>query len=437
MKHLLKVVVIGGGSSYTPELIEGIIKRYDTFPVTDLVLVDVELGKDKVKIIEGLTKRQIEKAGLPITVSSTLNRREALKDADFVLTQLRVGGLQARSLDELIPAKYGIIGQETNGPGGMFKALRTIPVILDIINDCKELCPVAWIINFTNPAGIVTQAVSEYSDWNKFIGLCNIPFDTKNQIAKATQNELSDVEIEMIGLNHMVFANKIKIKGQDVKEELLHKVANGEFEGVKNIYQLPWDKEILLGLESIPCDYLRYYFTNDEMLEHQDEQVKTGTTRAQQVIKIEEELFKKYQDVHLDVKPKELEQRGGAYYSDAACNLINSIYNDYQDIQVVDTINNGTLSWLKDNDAIEVSCKITKDGPIPIEVEEPSDVVFGLVSQLKAFERLVAKASVTGDYNTALLAMVYNPLVQSQKKGRIILDELLEAHKDYLPQFNK
>ncbi|HCW73224.1 MAG TPA: 6-phospho-beta-glucosidase [Clostridiaceae bacterium] len=433
-----KIVTIGGGSSYTPELIEGFIKRYDELPVRELWLVDVEEGKEKLEIITALAERMVSKAGIPMKIHSTLNRREALEDADFVTTQLRVGGLAARALDESIPLSHGLIGQETNGAGGMFKALRTIPVIFDIIKDCKELCPDAWIVNFTNPAGLVTEAVLNHSGWEKFIGVCNLPYGMEMGVSKILDVEKDRVRIQMAGLNHMVFGLDVYLDGESVKDEVLEKMVtrSGEI-GMKNIMDLPWSPEFLKGLGAIPCAYHRYYFQKEEMLSHMLEEFSHGRSRATEVMDVEHSLFEKYRDLSLDEKPQELEQRGGAYYSDTACNLISSIANNKGDIQVVNTRNNGAIASLPDNCAVEVSSLITKNGPIPLSTGYLPVAAEGIVQQLKSFERLTCIAALSGKYEDAYVAMVSNPLVQSEKVGRLVLDELLLAHAPYLPQFER
>lgn len=433
----LKVVTIGGGSSYSPELVEGFIKRYNEFPMTEFWLVDCELGKEKVAIIEAMTKRMFDKAGLNVEVHSTLNRREALKDADFVTTQFRVGGLDAREKDELIPLKYGVIGQETNGPGGMFKALRTIPVIFDIIKDCEELCPNAWIISFTNPSGINAEAVFRHTGWKKFIGLCNIPVGMEKGARQILNiKDTDNFEFRMAGINHMVFPTTIKVNGEDMYPSLLKRVTEGEdTQKLKNIADLEYSNEFILGLGINPCGYFRYYTQKKEMFEHCKKDGDEGKCRAQVVKKVEHDLFEKYKDVNLCEKPKELELRGGAYYSDAACNLITSIYNDKHDIQVVDTLNNGAITNLPKDVVVEVSCEITKDGPKPLPIGDLPWEVIGLVQSLKAFEVLTTNVALSGDYNDALYAMTLNPLVQDEKTAKAILDEMLEAHKDYLPEF--
>lgn len=435
----VKIVTIGGGSSYTPELVEGFIKRYQELPLKELWLVDIEDGKEKLEIAGNLAKRMFKKAGLDTKVYLTLDRREALKDADFVTTQFRVGQLDAREKDELIPLKYGVIGQETNGPGGMFKALRTIPVIFDIIKDCEELCPNAWIVSFTNPSGINAEAVFRHTGWKKFIGLCNGPVNMIKDIEKILEVKENDcLDVKIGGLNHMMFALDIQLNGQNMNEEVINRVIDsGMNESLKNIVDYPWSPEFLRGFGYLGIGYLRYYLQKQQMLEHCQEDAKNGQCRAQVVKKVEKELFEKYKDVNLDVKPKELEQRGGAYYSDAACNLISSIYNDKGDIQVVDTLNNGAISNLPDDVVVEVSSVITKDGPKPIHVGELPLPIVGLVQQLKAFEILTTNVAVSGNYNDALVAMSINPLVQSEVTAKKILDEMLEAHKKYLPQFNQ
>ncbi len=435
----VKIVTIGGGSSYTPELVEGFIKRYDELPIKELWLVDIEEGQEKLEIVGNLAKRMIKKAGLDIDVFLTLDRREALKDADFVTTQFRVGQLDAREKDELIPLKYGVIGQETNGPGGMFKALRTIPVIFDIIKDCEELCPNAWIISFTNPSGINAEAVFRHTGWKKFVGLCNGPVNMIKDIEKILEaKETDQVDVKIGGINHMIYALDIQMNGENKNRELIERMINeGTKESLKNIVDIPWSADFLKSYGYLGIGYLRYYLQKQQMLEHCQEDAKAHRCRAQVVKEVEKELFEKYKDESLDVKPKELEQRGGAYYSDAACNLISSLYNDKGDVQVVDTLNNGAISNLPDDVVVEVSSVITKDGPKPIPVGALPLQVVGLIQQLKAFEILTTDVAVSGNYDDALVAMTINPLVQSEITAKKILDEMLEAHKKYLPQFFK
>lgn len=433
----VKIVTIGGGSSYTPELVEGFIKRYDELPIKELWLVDIEEGQEKLEIVGNLAKRMIKKAGLDIDVFLTLDRREALKDADFVTTQFRVGQLDAREKDELIPLKYGVIGQETNGPGGMFKALRTIPVIFDIIKDCEELCPNAWIISFTNPSGINAEAVFRHTGWKKFVGLCNGPVNMIKDIEKILEaKETDQVDVKIGGINHMIYALDIQMNGENKNRELIERMINeGTKESLKNIVDIPWSADFLKSYGYLGIGYLRYYLQKQQMLEHCQEDAKAHRCRAQVVKEVEKELFEKYKDESLDVKPKELEQRGGAYYSDAACNLISSLYNDKGDIQVVDTLNNGAISNLPDDVVVEVSSVITKDGPKPIPVGALPLQVVGLIQQLKAFEILTTDVAVSGNYDDALVAMTINPLVQSEITAKKILDEMLEAHKNIYLNF--
>lgn len=433
----IKIVTIGGGSSYTPELVEGFIKRYDSLPVRELWLVDIPEGEEKLNIVGGLAKRMINEAGLPIKVYLTIDRREALKDADFVTTQFRVGLLEAREKDERIPLKYGVIGQETNGPGGLFKGLRTIPVILDIVKDMEQLCPNAWLINFTNPAGMVTEAVLRYSNWTKVIGLCNVPVGMKMGISEQIGVDPDRVHIDFAGLNHMIYGLNIYLDGEVYTNQYIEKLISGEKSSgtMQNIVDLKWEAKFIKSLKAIPCPYHRYYYKTDEMFAEEMIAAKTEGTRAEVVKKLEKDLFELYKDESLTIKPPQLEKRGGAYYSDAACNLINSIYNDRKDIQPVNTKNNGAIASIPNDSAVEINCVITKDGPKPIAIGDLPVATRGLVQQIKSFERVVAEAAVTGNYETALLAMTINPLVPSDTIAKQILDEMLVAHKEYLPQF--
>ncbi|MGE6631664.1 6-phospho-beta-glucosidase [Bacillus sp. NPDC077027] len=432
----LKVVTIGGGSSYTPELVEGFIKRYDEFPISELWLVDIEQGQEKLEIVGDLAKRMIKKAGLPIEIHLTLDRKKALVDADFVTTQFRVGLLEARMKDERIPLKYDVIGQETNGPGGLFKGLRTIPVILDIVKDIETLCPDAWLVNFTNPAGMVTEAILRYTNHRKVVGLCNVPIGIRMGIAKGLDVDPSRVEVSFAGLNHMVFGLNVFLDGKSIMDQVIEDMANPESTmSMNNIQAIPWDADFLKGLGVIPCPYHRYYYKTSDMLAEEKKAAANEGTRAEVVRALENDLFELYKDPDLDIKPPQLEKRGGAYYSDAACNLIASIYNDKHDIQPVNTINNGAISDIPNESAVELNCVITKDGPKPIAVGEMPVAVKGLITQIKSFERVAAEAAVTGDYNTALVAMTINPLVPSDATAKSILDEMLEAHKEHLPQF--
>ncbi|MBA4493971.1 6-phospho-beta-glucosidase [Paenactinomyces guangxiensis] len=435
MKKGIKIATIGGGSSYTPELIEGFIKRYDELPVRELWLVDIPEGEEKLNIVGNLAKRMVQKAGVPIDIHLTLDRRQALKDADFVTTQFRVGLLQARAKDERIPLKYNVIGQETNGPGGLFKGLRTIPVILDITKEMEELCPDAWLINFTNPAGMVTEAVLRYSNIKKVVGLCNVPIGIKMKIAEVLEADAERIHIDFAGLNHMVYGLNVYQDGINITDRVLDLYVNRSGQTMNNIADIEWESEFIKALKLIPCPYHRYYYKTSEMLEEEMEAANTTGTRAEVVLKLEQELFELYKDPNLDIKPPQLEKRGGAYYSEAACDLINSIYNDKRDIQTVNTVNNGAIASIPNDSAVEINCIITKEGPKPIAIGDLPVPVRGLVQQIKSFERVAAEAAVTGDYNTALLAMTINPLVPSDTVAKAILDEMLEAHRDYLPQF--
>ncbi|MGX7030131.1 6-phospho-beta-glucosidase [Vagococcus zengguangii] len=439
MAKKLKIVTIGGGSSYTPELVEGFINRYEQLPLSELWLVDVEAGKEKLEIVGEMAKRMVKAAGLPIEVHLTLDRREALKDADFVTTQMRVGLLDARILDERIPLSHGLIGQETNGAGGIFKALRTVPVILEIVEDMKELCPDAWLVNFTNPAGMVTEAVLRYGNWDKVIGLCNIPVNAVYQETELLGEQLGDVFFQFAGINHLHWHTAVDKNGVDRTQELIKKMyGNDENQSiVANIKDNSLIYEQVENLEMIPCPYHNYYYYTDKMLAEELEDFKANGTRAEKVKQIEHELFELYKDPNLDYKPQQLAERGGARYSEAACEVINSIYNDTRKVMTVSTRNNGTIKDLPDESAVEVTCMMTGNGPVPFNFGHFSPKQRGLLQVMKSMEELTLEAAVTGDRGTLLQAFTMNPLITSGDVAKQVMDEMLEAHKQYLPAFFK
>lgn len=437
----LKIVTIGGGSSYTPELIEGFIKRKDELPIREIWLVDIEEGREKLEIVGAMAQRMVKAAGLDWEVHLTLNRREALKDADFVSTQFRVGLLDARIKDERIPLSHGIIGQETNGAGGMFKAFRTIPVILDIIEDMKELCPNAWLVNFTNPSGMVTEAAIKVGGWTKTVGLCNVPINLIHIASNMLDTPIEDLTFKFAGLNHFHWHRVWDKSGKERTQELIDLIyhpsnANKEVKGgVKNIKHIPFAYDLINDLGLLPCFYHQYYYLTDDMLNHELEEFKEGKTRAEVVKRTEAELFELYKDPKLDYKPEQLTKRGGTHYSDAACELIASIYNDKKTHMVVSTQNNGAIPDLPPDCIVEVSSVITSNGPMPISWGKFNTEPRGMLQIQKAMEESTIEAAITGNYGKALHAFTINPIVPSGSIARTLLDELLVAHKDHLPQF--
>ncbi len=430
----LKLTIIGGGSSYTPELVDGIIRRINNLPVTEICLVDVEDGEQKVNIITKLTQRMIAKAGLDIKVWATLDRRAGIKGAHFVMSQFRVGGLAARARDERIPLKYNVIGQETTGPGGFAKALRTIPAILDICRDIEELAPNAWLINFTNPAGMVTEAVNKYTNV-KVMGLCNVPINMHHSIARTLGVVPDEASLEFAGLNHMVWVHKVTVRGEDRTREVLHCLGDGDSLNMNNIAEEPWDKSYLKALGVIPCPYHRYFYMKEAMLADELKAAESGGTRAEQVMKTEKELFELYADPDLDHKPEQLDKRGGALYSEAALNLVDAVWNNRKAIAVVNTRNNGAINNLPDDAVVEISAMVDADGAHPLSFGTMPTHLNGLLQQVKAYETLAVDAAVHGDYDKALMAMATNPLVPDLATGKKILDEILAANRDFLPQF--
>ena len=431
----IKIATIGGGSSYTPELMEGFIKRYEELPIREIWLVDIEAGKEKLAIVGAMAQRMWDASPYDVKIHMTLDREEALKDADFVTTQFRVGLLNARIKDERIPAYYGMIGQETNGPGGMFKAFRTVPIILEIVEDMKRLCPNAWLINFANPSGMVTEAVVRYGKWDRVIGLCNVPVMATMIEPALIGKEPDELIYKFAGLNHFHWHKVTDSHGNDVTMDIIDKMYEEDNGLPKNIFDIPFYKEQLEQMKMIPCGYHRYYYRQEEMLKHALEEYQTVGTRAQQVKQTEAELFELYKDPELDHKPEQLQQRGGAYYSDAACETIASIYANKNTQIVVSTKNEGAVPDLPADCVVEVTAYVGGQGARNVAFGELPTAEKGWLQVMKAMELLTIEAAVTGDYNTALQAFTINPLVPSGETAKRVMDELFIAHKAYLPNF--
>ena len=418
----MKVAVIGGGSTYTPELVEGFGLRRDVLPVEELVLHDID--QSRLDVVGGLAERILRKLEFPGRLTLTTDRESAVEDADFVLVQLRVGGLRARLQDETIPPKFGCIGQETTGPGGFAKALRTVPVVLEIAEDTARLGAAgAWLLDFTNPAGLVTQGLIDHG--HRAIGLCNIPIGFQRDLAKQLGVEPSQVQLEHVGLNHLSWERRVMVDGVDRLPELIAGFSDQLGEDV----DLPGD--LVRLLRAIPSYYLRYFYLTDEILEKQ----RSEQPRAEEVMEIERGLLEMYADPKLDVKPKLLEQRGGAFYSEAAAMLVESLHTDRGDVQVVNVRNDGAIPNIADDAVVEVACRIDASGATPLPVEPLAPEMLGLVEQVKAYERLTVAAAVSGDRDLALKALMANPLTSQYRVAKPLLDALLEANREHLPRF--
>jgi 6-phospho-beta-glucosidase len=421
-----RVAVIGAGSSYTPELIEGLISHARTFELSQLAFSDVD--HERGAIIAAFAKRMFEAAKLPVEVLFTGEAREAIAGAEFVLAQVRVGKMAARVLDERIPMKYGLLGQETTGLGGMVCAFRTIPVIMEIARAIEELAPEAWLINFSNPSGLVAEAVSNATG-AKIIGLCNVPL----KLIKGAKELLgeSGFDFDFVGLNHLCWLTGAYINGEEQLSKILDKPL--ELSGLANIPDMPYPMEQLRSMGAIPCGYLNYYCFHEEMVK---KTIQAEKTRGEICLDLEKELFEMYKDISVCAKPAALSKRGGELYSEAAVSLMDSIANDTKDIHVVNVQNQGTLPFLDPTDVSECKCLVDSNGPHPLPQNRlPNESIIGLVQIVKAYEKLVCKAALTGSYEMALAAINTNPLTLGKANAKLAMDEMLRKSKDYLPQF--
>ena len=419
-----RVAVVGGGSTYTPELIEGLAVRDDRIRIDELVLLDID--PDRAEIVGGLARRMLKRLGWTGRLQLTGELDAALDGADFVIVQLRVGGQAARFVDETLPPRFGTIGQETVGAGGFAKALRTVPVVLDIAERADRLAaPGHWIVDFTNPVGIVTQALLD--DGHRAIGLCNVAIGFQRRFAERFGVAPEQVELDHVGLNHLSWIRAVRIDGVDRLPEILAADADeiGEDVGVPGA--------VVRAMRAIPSYYLRYYYSFDSVLA---DQLRAGhETRAEEVAKIERELLAMYQDPELDEKPALLANRGGAFYSEAAAQLMASLHEGTGDIQVVNVRNNGALDGLPADAVVEIPARVDRDGAHPVSLDPLEPDMLGLVQAVKAYERLTIRAARTGDRDVALRALMANPLVRTSDLATPLLDALLSANEGHLPAF--
>ncbi len=418
----LKIAVIGGGSTYTPELVEGFARRREHLPVDELVLLDP--NRERLEPVAGLAGRMLDRAGWKGRLVATDNLDLALEGADFVVVQLRVGGQAARHVDETLPHRFGVLGQETTGPGGLAKALRTVPVVLDIAEEAaRRAAPDAWIVNFTNPVGIVTQALLDSGA--RALGLCNVAIGLQRRLAAHFDVAPDRVALEHVGLNHLTWERAVMVDGEDRLPRLLDEDADWLAEEM----ELP--AELLRLQRMIPSYYLRYYYCRDEVLEEQ----LHGRSRAEEVMDIERDLLEMYRDPSLDRKPDLLEKRGGAFYSEAAANLIASLHSGAGDTQVVNLRNDGAIPDLPDDAVVEIPALIDRHGAHAFDLAPLEPDIRGLAQAVRAYEDLAVAAAIHGDRDLAIKALLAHPLVGRFAVARPMVDALLEANRRHLPRF--
>ncbi|MCC6605399.1 MAG: 6-phospho-beta-glucosidase [Anaerolineae bacterium] len=429
----MKVAVMGGGSTYTPELVNGFLARVEQFPLKELWLVDID--EARLEIVGGFAQRMVAAQGAPFEVVLSTDQRTAVTQATYVATQLRVGQMQARREDEYLGLRHGLIGQETTGIGGMAKALRTIPVILSIARDMQEVAqPGAMLVNFTNPAGLVTEALSRYAPQVPSVGVCNVPITAKMKILDLLELALGkrfapdQAELKTLGLNHLSWHRGFTVDGEEVwphvMQQFLAKLrADDEPE---------WDPALIDVLQMIPNYYLQYFYSTPKKLKAQE---KWPPSRAEEVMAIEEGLLAQYADPQLAEPPADLMKRGGAWYSTVATQLLNAHYNDLGETHVVNIPHNGAVAGWPADWVLEMPAIVRRDGLQPLPAPPLPPAQFGLLAQVKAYELLTVEAAVHGDRKAAYEALLAHPIGPPVEQLQAVLDDMLATHRPYLPQF--
>ncbi|MGW7450698.1 6-phospho-beta-glucosidase [Streptomyces sp. NPDC054787] len=419
----MKLAVVGGGSTYTPELIDGFARLRDTLPVSELVLIDP--AAERLELIGGLARRILARQGHPARVSTTCDLDAGVAGADAVLLQLRIGGQAARLQDETWPLECGCVGQETTGAGGLAKALRTVPVVLDIAERVRRASPDAWIIDFTNPVGIVTRALLQAG--HKAVGLCNVAIGLQRKFAALLGLAPADIHLDHVGLNHLTWELGVRRGGPD-GEDLLADLLAAHGEAIAADLRLP--RAVLGRLGVVPSYYLRYFYAHDEVVR----EMGAKPSRAAEVAAMERELLALYADPALDEKPALLAKRGGAFYSEAAVDLAAALLGDGGPaVQVVNTLNDGTLPFLPDDAVIEVQARVDGSGPVPLPVPRLDPLYAGLVSHVSAYEDLALDAALRGGRERVAKALLAHPLVGRFDVAEGLTDRLLAHNKEYLP----
>jgi 6-phospho-beta-glucosidase len=411
---------------YTPELVTEFFKNGGRLaPFDRMVLMDID--PRRLEIVGGLTQRMARRQGVTARIDLTTSLVEAVRGARFVITQMRVGGNRARYLDETIPVKHGVIGQETTGPGGLFKALRTIPALVAVAQAMRRHAPRAWMLNFANPSGIVTEGVLKAVPGVRMLGICSAQVGRAGWVSGALGVHPRRVRVKSAGLNHLSWIYRIFVDGRDVTDRFFSRASDA------TLAKLGWPPALLRAIRMVPIGYLRYFYFPDEMLAS----IKRGKTRAERVLAIERILLERYADKTLDVPPKELELRGGSGYSITMTTVMHALTGRKPCTIPMNVQAGRALEGFAPDQVVEIPSRIRPSGvtPLRIPLQELPAHLLGLMHRVKAFETLTVEAALTGSYRAALAAMVTNPLVPSYAVGRRILDEMLRAHRRYLPQF--
>ncbi|MFD8969376.1 6-phospho-beta-glucosidase [Streptomyces sp. NPDC059568] len=418
----MKLAVVGGGSTYTPELIDGFARLRDTLPIAELVLVDP--AADRLDLVGGLARRIFAKQGHPGRITTTSDVDAGVADADAVLLQLRVGGQAARNQDETWPLECGCVGQETTGAGGLAKALRTVPVVLDIAERVRRANPEAWIIDFTNPVGIVTRALLQAG--HRAVGLCNVAIGFQRRFAKLLDVAPSEVYLEHVGLNHLTWERGVRLGGPDGADKLPELLAE---HGDALAADLRLPRAVLDRLGVVPSYYLRYFYAHDEVVR----ELRTKPSRAAEVAEMEKQLLAMYGDPALDEKPELLSKRGGAFYSEAAVDLAASLLRGGgSPVQVVNTYNNGTLPFLADDAVIEVQARVDTSGAVPLAVPALDPLYAGLIAHVTAYEDLALEAALHGGRDRVFKALLSHPLIGQFEYAEALTDKLIAHNREHL-----
>ncbi len=455
----MKITIIGAGGVRTPLVLKSILARQERLGLTELALMDVDA--EHLELIRALSSPLLEAGPAAFRTLWTTDACEAIRDADYVLTTFRVGGIASRVVDEQVPLRYGVLGQETTGPGGFAMALRTIPPILEYVEQVRALAPNAWIINFTNPVGLVTEAIINRAGFERAIGICDNPPTMHRAIARFLNAQPDEVFLEYFGLNHLGWVRAVRYRGRDVLPTLIAEIKN-----LGEVLDLPFDPGFIEALGMLPNEYLYFYYRNREAVEHI---LRAGQSRAQQIAPLVQRLFEKlqrirqaggsvaemeaaYREYHHgrdvtymsietgskvhDASPEAELGQAAEGYAGVALDVIGCLSGGEAGILVLNVPNQGAIVGMEEQDIVEVPCCLARGLVWPVAIGSVPDHALGLMKQVKEYERLTVEAAVTGSYATALKALALHPLVPDYAVARQILDDYIEQHGDLLSRLS-
>ena len=438
-----KLVIAGGGSTYTPGIVKSLLVQKDRFKLNELVLYDN--NAERQEAVGVIVRHVVEMFDPELKLTLTTDPEVAMTDADFIFAQMRVGLYAMREQDEKIPLKYGVVGQETCGPGGLAYGLRTIYPMVELIDYCEKYAkPTYWIVNYSNPAAIVAKATFRLRPKARILNICDMPVAIERNMAEILECDRHDLEVDYFGLNHFGWFTKVRLNGEDVTEKLKSYVAEHGYmpQNAKSdvlhsdpswLHTYANAKNICSAFHDyLPNTYMQYYLLGDEVVKSSD----PNHTRANEVMEgREKRIFDAVADYRAG-KDVDLTKFFGGVHGEFIVDVAMSLAFDLRKRYLVMVENNGAVENLPSDAMVEIPAYITDRGPEPVRVGESPTFYKGLIEQQEAVEKLIVDAAVEHSYEKALMAFTLSKTVPSLLVAKKILDDMIVANKAYWPELH-